>query len=47
MKRKLGVWCDKALILTHLYSAFITGHTLVVEGGMLATGTEQRAFVTK
>jgi len=27
--------------------AFVTGHVLVVDGGMVASGTEQRAFVTK
>jgi hypothetical protein len=34
-------------MLTCRYSAFMTGSVLVVDGGMLASGTEQRAFVTK
>ena len=35
------------MVLTYYYSAFVTGSVLVVDGGMLASGTERRVFVTK
>lgn len=36
-----------AVMLTCLLQAFVTGNVLVVDGEILASGTEQRVFVTK